>query len=38
MYAAAAKLNEKKHVQPSQPDRFDREEVDGEQAIGDASE
>jgi hypothetical protein len=30
MHAAAAQLNEEEHVQPLQPNRLDREEVDGQ--------
>jgi len=33
VYAAAAQLDEEEHVQPLQPDRVHREEVDGEQAL-----
>ena len=33
VHAAAATLDEEQHVQPLQPDRLDREEVDREQAV-----
>ena len=33
MYTPAAQLDEEEHVQPLQPDRFHREEVDGEQSL-----
>jgi len=33
MHSAAAELNEEEHVKPPQPDRLDREEVDGQHAV-----